>query len=289
MDSNKKQPLGLAAYATIYRKIMVLEYAPGQRLEEKQLIEELGIGRTPIREALVRLSADFMIDTIPKKGYIVRPLTIQNIKAAFTALKILEAGVAELAVKQDTRRIIALMLNANAAVKAAIKSKNLIDLVESNNTFHHNFAQCSYNEYLIHGLEKVRCETNRLAYLSFGNEIDPLRSLTAHYRSVIDHHEEIIHYIKTRDVIRLKKTLGQHNQIFSKPDHHVYGKLTLEVISIRSFGPATELAEHFKSQIRRQYYEKTICAFFNRDLCFGINLNWLCQNEMGLSLELSGR
>ncbi len=214
VDTNDKKPLGLTAYNHIYRKIMVLEYAPGQRLEEKQLMGELNIGRTPIREALVRLSADFMIETIPKKGYIVRPLTVQNIKAAFAALKILESGVATLAVKQDTRKLAARMQEANQAVMVAIKSKDVLHLVQSNNLFHHCFAQCSFNEYLVHSLEIVRCETNRLAYLSFSNEIDPLRSLADHYNSVVEQHNEIIHYLGKQSETRLKKALASHSQIF---------------------------------------------------------------------------
>ena len=214
MNTTNKKPLGVTAYNHIYRKIMVLEYAPGQRLEEKQLMEELDIGRTPIREALLRLSADFMIEAIPKKGYIVRPLTVQNIKAAFAALKILEAGVATLAVKQDTRKLSTLMQEANQAVKAAVLTKDVLRLVESNNMFHHCFAQCSFNEYLVHSLEIVRCETNRLAYLSFSNEIDPLRSLADHYNSVVDQHDEIIHYLGKQNETHLKKTLTSHSQIF---------------------------------------------------------------------------
>ena len=84
MEANQKQPLGVTAYNEIYRRIMTLEYAPGQQLEEKMLMEALDIGRTPIREALLRLSADFMIESVPQKGFVVRQLTIQNIRAAFT-------------------------------------------------------------------------------------------------------------------------------------------------------------------------------------------------------------
>ena len=53
--TNNKKPLGAAAYDKIYLKIISLEYKPGQRLEENQLVNQLGIGRTPIREALLKL------------------------------------------------------------------------------------------------------------------------------------------------------------------------------------------------------------------------------------------
>ena len=71
-----KQPLAVTAYETIVRKIICLEYPPGQYLEENQLVEELGIGRTPVREALVRLQSENMIESQPNKGVVVRPIRI---------------------------------------------------------------------------------------------------------------------------------------------------------------------------------------------------------------------
>ena len=216
MEANQKRPLGITAYNEIYRRIMTLEYAPGQQLEEKMLMEALDIGRTPIREALLRLSADFMIESVPQKGFVVRQLTIQNIRAAFTALKILEAGVASLAIRHDSTDLVEKMCAANDALREAVKTRHVLDLVESNSQFHDYFAQCSFNEYLINSLHKVRCETNRLAYLSFGREVDPLRDITHHYGSVMEQHDKIIRYVKNRDEDRLKKTLEIHSQTFQK-------------------------------------------------------------------------
>ena len=114
-----KPPLATVAYEKIYRRIMTLAYAPGHHLEEKQLMDELGIGRTPIREALLRLSADFMVESQPSKGVVVRAITLQGTKAVFAALKIFELGVADLAVRQDVSTFIPQMDRANEAVMAA--------------------------------------------------------------------------------------------------------------------------------------------------------------------------
>ena len=85
MPQDTKQPLAVTAYQLIYRNIMTLKYEPGQRLEEKQLVEQLGIGRTPIREALMHLSADFMVESQHNKGFIVRPITLQNTSSVHRA------------------------------------------------------------------------------------------------------------------------------------------------------------------------------------------------------------
>lgn len=214
--TNNKKPLGATAYEKVYRKIISLEYEPGQRLEENQLVKQLGIGRTPIREALLNLSADMMVESQPNKGFVVSPITLQKTKAAFAALKILELGVVSLAVQQDVTHYLSQMEIANQSLKAAMKKMNILHLVEFNRTFHSYFARCSKNEYLIQALHKVRCETNRLAYLSYGNEIDPCNSLHDHYESVVGEHSDIINYIKKRDEIRLKETICRHIKTFQK-------------------------------------------------------------------------
>jgi len=214
IDNGSKQSLAETAYRQIYRKIMTLEYEPGQRLEEKHLVEALGIGRTPVREALLRLAADFMVESQPNKGAIVRPITLQNTKAAFTALRDMEQGVVELAVRQDPGEYLEKMKEANNSVRSAIKNRDVLHLVEANSLFHEYLSKCSRNEYLILGLHKVRCETNRLAYLSFSNQIDPLKSLKQHYNSVVDQHLQIIECIRTRKEARLKKILYEHTQAF---------------------------------------------------------------------------
>jgi DNA-binding GntR family transcriptional regulator len=213
---NNKQPLGATAYEKIYRKIISLEYEPGQRLEENQLVKQLEIGRTPIREALLNLSADMMVQSQPNKGFVVSPITLQKTKAAFAALKILELGIASLAVQQDVKHYLSQMEIANQAVKDAMVQMDILRLVEANSTFHIYFARCSNNEYLIQGLHKVRCETNRLAYLSYGNEIDPCKSLHDHYESVVGEHNEIVTCIKNRDEAGLKETICRHIKTFQK-------------------------------------------------------------------------
>ena len=222
---NSRRSLGSTAYQTIYANIISLKYAPGQHLEEAVLVEELGIGRTPVREALQRLAADLLLESQPGKGFVVRPLTLQNTKAAFTALNILELGVATLAVRQRTALLLDEMREANAQVAEAVANMDIYHLVEANSIFHDAFARCSDNTYLVQGLKKVRCETNRLAYLSYGNEIDPGRTLQVHYASVIDQHNEIIDAARSRDEERLKTVIRDHIDIFKERIIHYLAEL----------------------------------------------------------------
>jgi DNA-binding GntR family transcriptional regulator len=211
-----KRSLSQQAYQEIYQRIMTLSYTPGQRLEEKRLVAELGIGRTPVREALMRLADDFMVESHPHKGAVVRPMSLPNTRAVFSALRILECGVAELAVQAENNAFLVEMEVANQAIEQAMATNDLVAMVSANSRFHHSYARCSQNSYLVNALHKVRCETNRLACLSYGTEVDPEWTLQTHYRTVIEEHERIIETIKTRNLIRLTKTIIEHIRAFQQ-------------------------------------------------------------------------
>jgi DNA-binding GntR family transcriptional regulator len=215
-NTGARQSLAATAYEKVYQNIITLGFEPGQRLEEKQLIEHLGMGRTPIREALLRLVGENMVEALPGRGYIVRPLTLQNIKATFEMMKILEIGVVGLAVRQNIDPYLLKMETAGAAVKSAIKTFNLLDLVEANHDFHQYYARCSGNEYLVRGINQIRSEAKRLSYLSYANEVGTGISLTSHYDSVIQEHAQIITCLRDKNEELLKKTILDHIKAFQK-------------------------------------------------------------------------
>ncbi len=205
-----KQPLAVIAYETIVRKIICLEYQPSQHLEENQLVEELGIGRTPIREALVRLHGEKMVESHPKKGVIVRPITLQNTKAMFESMNIIEIGLVDIAVNKDCSNFIDKMKSTNEDVKKAIQANDVFGLVEANHEFHMNFAKCSQNEFLVRAVGDVRTEAKRLSYLSYDNIIDPQKPIEAHYEVVFQEHEKIIDALLDKDGAGLKKLIEEH-------------------------------------------------------------------------------
>ncbi|MCF8080355.1 MAG: GntR family transcriptional regulator [Desulfobacterales bacterium] len=216
VGNKSKQPLAVKAYQQITERIIKLEYAPGQGLEEKPLMEELGLGRTPIREALLRLAGEKMVESHPGKGFLVPPITLQKIKSTFEMIKLLEAGVAELMVRYDLTPFLEGMEEAHEAVREAIENKDVLGMVEANHRFHQNYAKCSCNEYLINSIEEVRSEAKRLSYLSYSNELGAGISLNDHYQSVIRDHRQIIDLLKNKDTEKLKNIVLSHAQAFQK-------------------------------------------------------------------------
>jgi DNA-binding GntR family transcriptional regulator len=84
-------------YEMLRGMIVRCEIAPGTRLTEKDLIARLKFGRTPVREALLRLTHDRIVDTKPRSGYQVRPLTYKAVDDFFIAWRAVAPLIAEIA------------------------------------------------------------------------------------------------------------------------------------------------------------------------------------------------
>jgi len=85
------------AYEAIKSRIIECSYPPGAKISEARLVEELGVGRSPIRTALARLRSEGWIDVSPQSGSYVKKLTPQEMKEIFDFRLLLEAHVARLA------------------------------------------------------------------------------------------------------------------------------------------------------------------------------------------------
>ena len=88
MPAEDSRPASLAdeAYAALRDRIVDCRLAPGLRVTEKQLAAELGVGHTPVRQALARLDNDGLVKTLPRRGYQITPLTIESVNELLSGL-----------------------------------------------------------------------------------------------------------------------------------------------------------------------------------------------------------
>lgn len=214
--NSTKIPLTEKAYQRLYQEIVVGSLAPGAHLDEGGLVKRLNIGRTPIREALLRLSSEHLIENVPNKGFAVQPITLQNTRAIFQALLLLEDAVVDLAMSHDLTDHLADMEAVNQQIAEAITADDPWELVRLNNGFHIQFAACSDNEYMVGALRNVRFGSARLAYLSFSHELEQENKLDAHYKSVVHEHQAIIKCLAEKDKEELKRINKEHLRTFQR-------------------------------------------------------------------------
>ncbi len=211
-----KQRLADIAYEQMQKKIITLEFEPGQQLDEQELSKLLKIGRTPIREALLKLSSEYMVESQPKRGFFVGQLAFQNVKMIFDALRILELGIARLAVQQNDPRLLELMQKNNDSFRDLLDISDFLTLFLLNHEFHIYFSRYSKNDYLIRSLKSVRNDVNRLTFMSFKHQNLHSGQFGNYNIEVYNEHQKMIDCLKNKNLKGLEKVILIHVQGFQK-------------------------------------------------------------------------
>jgi DNA-binding GntR family transcriptional regulator len=97
-----KPPLSARVYAELKRDILTCVLRPTQVVYEAELAQRYGVSKTPVREALNTLRQEGYIDVVPRRGYIVAPISIQDVQQILNLRMILEPVAAELAAQHAT-------------------------------------------------------------------------------------------------------------------------------------------------------------------------------------------
>jgi DNA-binding GntR family transcriptional regulator len=132
-------------YAAVRGRILEGDLPRGTRLRQEALAEELGVSRTPLREALRRLAAEGFVEFRPNRGVEVAYITREGARAAYEARLVLEPGAARLAAERRPR-------DELKAMRAAIQSQRRSDgggvALAASRSFHLALVRASGNEYV---------------------------------------------------------------------------------------------------------------------------------------------
>ncbi|MBA2355469.1 MAG: GntR family transcriptional regulator [Acidobacteria bacterium] len=93
------------AYEEIRRRILDHEYAPSQQVLEQDLAAELGMSRTPVREALVRLAHEQLVQLVPRHGMRVVPLSLQDLRDVYEVITALELAAIERLIRMRPKAV----------------------------------------------------------------------------------------------------------------------------------------------------------------------------------------
>lgn|GEM_PF-266423 len=155
------------AYDQVKADIIQCRLRPGEEFTEIELSERYQAGRAAMRAALTRLAEIGLVEPVPRRGFIVTPITIGSVKDLFQVRLIVEPKVAALATgKVDP----AYLRQINLAPQAARGGKAVLDFLDSNRAFHLAIAEATGNARLIFLMESLADEMARLVALGlFGS------------------------------------------------------------------------------------------------------------------------
>jgi DNA-binding GntR family transcriptional regulator len=180
-------------YDLLRDEILDLVVAPGSPIDEVQLADRFGMSRTPIREALVRLAGEGLIDTLPNRSTMVSNIDFLNIHTYFDALTLMYRVTAQLAAQHHRPEDLDTIRALQAEFAAAVEAQDALAMISTNAAFHLAIAEAGRNPYFTGLFKRLLDEGRRILRLYYQSYNDRLP------HRFVEEHDEMIAAIAARD------------------------------------------------------------------------------------------
>lgn len=201
---NRYQPLGTIVFEKLKDSILKGELKAGQRLMESKIAKDLGVSRTPVREAIRKLEKENYVEMVPRKGAYVKKITKRDILEVLEIRVVLEGLAAKLAarrIKNKKESKDKLMENIKK-FNLASETSNQKDLVKLDKEFHELIYSKTGNEKLTDMIGELQDQFQRFR-LTYFKEFN-------NYFDIFLKHEELYKAIVSGDVKNAEKYAQQH-------------------------------------------------------------------------------
>jgi DNA-binding GntR family transcriptional regulator len=196
---------------------------PGQVVSERELAQRYEVSKTPMREALAQTCHDALIQRLPGRGYLVAPITIQDIRAIFDLRLILEVTAAERAARHPASELIVRLREMAEAKYEPEEPESHISFLQINRTFHLTLAEAAVNYRIVDLLNGLFNEMERLFHLGLR-----LRDSSEEMRR---EHRDLITALENGDVETARTVIS--DQILASRDRILEAVLQGELHSIQ--------------------------------------------------------
>jgi DNA-binding GntR family transcriptional regulator len=181
-------------YHHIAQEIQNGTLLPNHKINEVALSEKLEVSRTPVREALIQLASENLLEYFPRKGFIVKEIDTKKKLDVFQVVSVLDALAATLSMAYMTESDIERMEELVKKIDLSISERNYPDYQTYQNEFHKVYIDKCNNDTVIELLRSLQNSFVRQIYLSKDEE-----KLFAVLEEMNEQHKQIIHYFKEED------------------------------------------------------------------------------------------
>ncbi|MCI2098605.1 MAG: GntR family transcriptional regulator [Succiniclasticum sp.] len=188
------------AYAIIRDKIIRCVYKPGEFLVEAELIETIGASRTPIREALNKLEQEGLVDILPKRGIVVRDVTLADINAIYEIRFLVEPAVLK---RYACRLPRSLLQDLKERNRKAGQERQRITEYNLDEDIHRTLMMASGNPFLVDLMDKIYAQNHRIRILSG-------EALTYRMQETLAEHDRILDCLLQQDYEGAARALEVH-------------------------------------------------------------------------------
>ncbi|MCR4431916.1 MAG: GntR family transcriptional regulator [Tepidanaerobacteraceae bacterium] len=199
------------AYEKIKDDILNNVIKPGSVLNERELCESLNISRTPVREAILKLASDGLVEILPNRGAFVTNITYEVITEIYDIREVLEGLAVKLFCICATEEEIDELKRVLDLQERMKQNNDLEKFVEYDKTFHHLILKGCKNKNLKNIMENIRTKIERITNLTVKD--------IARAETTLTHHKEIFKEISQRNYVEAEKLMKHH--ISESKEYHI--------------------------------------------------------------------
>ncbi len=193
------------AYRTIKTRILENRYPPGHQILEQELADDLGMSRTPVREALIRLQDEGLVELIPRRGMRVVPLSPEDMREIYEVLTALEVAAVELAAQRNlTDQDLAPLEKALEAMESRLAADDLDGWARADARFHKALIRLAGNKRLAGMAGTLADQVHRARMITLRLRPRPVQS--------IEEHGEVLEALRVGDGVRACEGHRRHRR-----------------------------------------------------------------------------
>ncbi|TAI67254.1 GntR family transcriptional regulator [Bradyrhizobium sp. Leo170] len=205
------------AYRALMQEIVSFTLVPGEDLDEATLVARFGVSRTPVREALVRLAAEGLVQLVPNRGARVAPMGWNDIREHLEAFDVSQRLVTRWAAIRRTDEQVAKMDIERKAFETAFRQDDSVAMLDANFRFHAVIGAACRNSLLQRFYIQQLTADLRIARLAMTSECFPTeRSYRSHVGQIVREHRELVEAIRERDGDRAEELARSHADLARK-------------------------------------------------------------------------
>ncbi|WP_267201533.1 GntR family transcriptional regulator [Limosilactobacillus kribbianus] len=204
MDNRQTNNLTGQAYRILTKKIIHADYQPGQKISEKKVENDINIGRTPVREALLQLRQEKLLNVIPQSGTYISKIDMKEV---------LDARFARASIEQRImRNVTAINLTATQQAhfreildeqQRLMQANNIFQFLTSDDQFHRYFYEITDHIRIWEWLKKINIQFDRFRFLRL--KVEGLS-----WEGLIEDHEAILKAVITKDINEVERLTANH-------------------------------------------------------------------------------
>lgn len=201
-EKKDNMTFGDFVFETIRENIISWNIKPGTKISEKEISEALGVSRTPVREAFIKLAKEGIVEVIPQKGTFISYIDLDHVEESRFIRKALEVAVVRLAANQISNQYLEKLRETLEKQKISVKNKDYEIFYELDEEFHRLIFLAVDKERTSDIINLTGTQYKQIRMLSYLEDVN--------WNKVIIHHENIYEALKAGDAEKAVQYTVEH-------------------------------------------------------------------------------